>query len=536
MLSWKNKKLDQVDRVKLLRNAGSYTLLILAGLALVFFGMCQPNDPSGASLSGAAGKVNGEEITKFEFMRAYQRQVETLRQRYQEGFDPAAMQLANRVLQGLASDRLIYQMATEMGLKATDDEIMTLLIREKAFSGPDGKFSEEVFERSLKGNRYTEATFLDEQRRMLTVQKLRQFILETNFVSEKSLQLDQRLSESKAEIDFVKIDPATLKLDIVQADVAKFLDEAGKAKVKEYYEKHPAEFNQAAQIRARHVLVSFQGARNAAGAGATRTKEAAKKLADQVAEKAKSGADFAGLAKEFTDEPVGKTRGGDLGLFTKEAMVKEFSDAAFALKAGEVSGVVETPFGFHVIKVDETKPEKKVTLEAATDGIARILMERDRKPALAQERANQIQKAWAGGASIDSLLKEFGLKVETTGSFSLSAPTIPGLGAEKPLREAALTLVQPGQVAGSVLEARGSKFVLKLKSRSVPAEQPLAADRRRQLEEMAQYYQGASYVQMLDKRVQDQIRDRKRVSLNAEYLAIDQPAARGDASGNDQGG
>jgi len=102
------------------------------------------------------------------------------------------------------------------------------------------------------------------------------------------------------------------------------------------------------EIAASHILISYQGAERSS---ATRTKEEAKKLADEVLAKATApGADFAALAREYSDEPGAKERGGDLGTFKKGAMAKPFEDAAFQLKVGEISGVVETPFGFHIIK------------------------------------------------------------------------------------------------------------------------------------------------------------------------------------------
>ena len=85
----------------------------------------------------------------------------------------------------------------------------------------------------------------------------------------------------------------------------------------------------------------------------TRSKDEDKKLAADIAAKAKKGQDFAGLAKQFSDEPGAKERAGSLGKFGKGQMVKPFQDAAFALKPGEVSGIVETDFGFHVIKRTE---------------------------------------------------------------------------------------------------------------------------------------------------------------------------------------
>ncbi len=102
------------------------------------------------------------------------------------------------------------------------------------------------------------------------------------------------------------------------------------------------------RISASHVLISFKGA-SRAKAGVTRSKQEAKQRAEEVRAKALKGEDFAKLAKQYSDGPsAGK--GGDLGSFGKKSMVKPFADAAFALKVGEVSPVVETQFGFHVIK------------------------------------------------------------------------------------------------------------------------------------------------------------------------------------------
>lgn len=107
-------------------------------------------------------------------------------------------------------------------------------------------------------------------------------------------------------------------------------------------EKEPAE------IEAAHILIMYQGS-NRAPASITRSKEEARALAEDILKQIKDGADFAEMAKKYSDGPSGP-RGGKLGPFGRGAMVKPFEDAAFALKKGKVSGIVETPFGFHIIK------------------------------------------------------------------------------------------------------------------------------------------------------------------------------------------
>lgn len=102
-------------------------------------------------------------------------------------------------------------------------------------------------------------------------------------------------------------------------------------------------------ITAQHVLVAYKGAKNAP-ATIKRTKEEAKKRAEEVATKAKAGGDFTALVKEYSDDAATLDRLGSVGKFKADGMVKPFSDAAFALKVDGVSDPVETPFGFHVIK------------------------------------------------------------------------------------------------------------------------------------------------------------------------------------------
>jgi len=117
----------------------------------------------------------------------------------------------------------------------------------------------------------------------------------------------------------------------------------------DYYGKNKKLFEKPEQARARHILIVVKQ-----GAGDD-VKKAAKKKAEEILERIKKGEDFAKLAGEFSDDPGSKQKGGDLGFFPRNSMIPEFDKAVFALEPGGVSGIVETSFGYHIIKVEEKK-------------------------------------------------------------------------------------------------------------------------------------------------------------------------------------
>lgn len=141
--------------------------------------------------------------------------------------------------------------------------------------------------------------------------------------------------------------------------------------IKAYYKAHEDELMTPAMVRARHIL--FRVDDNAPEEEKQKTLIKAEGILDKI----KSGEDFAQLASEFSDDTVTKTNGGDLGVFARGRMVKSFEDAAFALKPGEVSEIVETPFGYHIIKVDEKIDASVTPYDSVKDSIKqRLIQER----------------------------------------------------------------------------------------------------------------------------------------------------------------
>jgi len=141
--------------------------------------------------------------------------------------------------------------------------------------------------------------------------------------------------------------------------------------MKKYYEEHKKDYYKD-EVKASHILISTVDD-NGKPLSEAKKKEA-KKKAEEVLKKAKSGEEFSELAKEYSDDPGSAANGGDLGYFTKGQMVQPFEEAAFSLKPGEISGLVESEYGYHIIKVYD-KIDKQLSFDEVKDQIKKTLIE-----------------------------------------------------------------------------------------------------------------------------------------------------------------
>ncbi len=152
---------------------------------------------------------------------------------------------------------------------------------------------------------------------------------------------------------------------------------ATEADAKKYYDENAKDFQVPEQVRASHILIRPTDPNT----DPNQAKAQAKAKAEDLLKKVKGGADFATVAKESSDCPS-KAQGGDLGLFARDKMVKPFADAAFAMKVGEISGLVESPFGYHIIKVTEHHDPNQTTFEKAKTEIIGQLTEQKMQEAI----------------------------------------------------------------------------------------------------------------------------------------------------------
>jgi peptidyl-prolyl cis-trans isomerase C len=356
-------------------------LLAAALAATVVGGAACPKKADGAdgqgasaAAGGAIARINGKEIARGDF----DKQLERTRARFQRAGRAVAPALEARLKENLVrklvEESLIAQKAQAEGVAITPEELAAKVSEHKARFG-----SEKAFASFLERTSQTEADVAADL--------------------EKSVLRDKLFAKLLAS------------------------GEPTEADAKKYYEENLDKYKQKEQIRASHILVKVEKD--------TSDKDKKAKLAEAkkiLAEVKKAGANFEEIAKKYSEGPT-KDRGGDLGLFTRGRMVKPFEDAAFAAKAGDIVGPVETQFGFHIIKVFEKTAEQQRTFDEVKDSIMTSLKARQKSKAtrelLDKLKADAQVEILEPGVSLDAKKAPV-----TAGGAALGVPGADGAAAD----------------------------------------------------------------------------------------------------------
>jgi len=302
----------------------------------------QPAKPVPAQLPDIMARVNGETITKAEFERA----VEAIEARAGGPVPPEQRdQILRSILDQVVSYRLLVQETHARKVEASDAEITARVDQ-------------------IQGQFPNEAAF----KQMLTA---------------RHTTLEQLRSDLGQDVAVQKMIDAEISPKIVVKP----------EQLTDFYTKNPDQFKQPERVHASHILIGVPRDADAA------TKAQARAKADQVLKDVKAGKDFATLAKENSQDPGSAPNGGDLGFFQPGQMVGPFNDAAFSLAAGAVSDIVETEFGFHIIKVAEKQPPRTVPLEEVKPQLEQFLEQRNR-----QEQTDAFVKGLRSKGTIEILI------------------------------------------------------------------------------------------------------------------------------------
>jgi peptidyl-prolyl cis-trans isomerase D len=514
-----NSTRSSFDKNRAQTDKGTYIVLLLALGAMVFFGVCNPQSYV-SQLDSVAGSVKNDDITQDEFSRVYT--MVSNQNRQQHGEAAANMPVARDVMEQLVKMRVLYYEAKRLGLEATEDEIVSVYAKIPAFLDEKGKFSQERYEAFLQSNRFSEASLMDTIKRELSLQKLQQQLVSSTFIAKPRLDLMQQLSRSKMNLSYLHFNPHVWKVAVEEKDVDAYLADAASEKaIADYYETNKSMYQSPERVHARHILISFKGANRATADAEKRTKEDARKRAEALLTEARKGGDFAALARKETDEAAGKKSGGDLGFFAREMMVKPFADAAFALNVGQISDIVESEFGFHIIKSEGKEPAKDVSVDSAKRDIAKALVQKTKAPEVMKAVAADLLAKLKAGENIDAKMAEHGLQWKDTGDFAFDANYIPSLGRQADFFSAYKDLREPNALHSELVNVKDAFYIVKLKSRQVDATK-LDEKMLDNMARMMSMRQGYQFMQEFSEAWLAKLEEEKAIYRNPQYLALDE--------------
>jgi peptidyl-prolyl cis-trans isomerase C len=318
------------------------TVLVILALSMLLAWAVR-SQPAGGGSGDIAAKVNGVPITTLELNRSFQAHVQVPYSLVQE--DPRAKEVLRQILDNLIDRELLLQQAKSLKMAVTPQQVdsqMQQLVQRFP--------SQEAFEQALTAQNVT----LDAVKKDVESQLLRQQIVKKEILD---------------------------KVNVSARDVQNF------------YDKNKDKYVEEEQIRARHILIKVPQEVSPADDAKLKGK------ADNALKRAKKGEDFAALAKELSDDGS-KENGGDLGFFPRGRMVAAFEEAAFTLQPGQLSEVVRTQFGYHVIKVEERKTGRALPFDEAKEQAKEDLTQEQ-----TYERYQQYMAGLRSKAKVEVLLQ-----------------------------------------------------------------------------------------------------------------------------------
>jgi len=457
--------------------------LVLVVLAFIIFYIPDFLRGSGtdASSGDTVASVEGHAISSGDFRKTYQAQIQAYRSQFGgQMSDQLLKQLGveQQILQQMVDEQASLAEAERLGIRVSDDEVRQAIFSIPAFQENGTFIGDQRYQQLLRAQRppLSPSDFEEGIRKTLMIQKLRQSLTSWLSVPEKELEQEFRRRNDKVKLAVVSFLADKFRGQAMATDqeVAAYFDahktdfkipekrkiryllidvDAIRAKVvvppgdvERAYNDNIDQYTTPEQIRASHILLKTEGKDDAA----------VKKQAEDILKQARAGADFGELAKKYSEDEASAKNGGDLDYFGHGKMVPEFDQAAFAMQPGQISDLVKSQFGYHIIKVTDKKPGAVRSLndmrQQLTDQLAF-----DRAQTQAADLAATLEKQISKPADLDKVAKAQGLTVQESGFFARDEP-IMGLGPS-PEGAARAFELKIGDVSPAVRTSRGFAFV-----------------------------------------------------------------------------
>jgi peptidyl-prolyl cis-trans isomerase D len=473
--------MTMLDRMRRHKGWLKWSLALVVLTFVVFYIPDFLTTSTGAAPSEVLADVEGEPITVGQFTRRYNAQVAAYRNAYGGQMNDALLKqlgIDRQILQQLVDEEAMVAESRKQGISVSDIEIRERILALPGFQ-ENGRFIGEQRYRSLlqmQNPPMTTAEFERSLRRALQIEKLRNALTGWMSVNDADVASEYRRRNEKVKLDVVLVTPDAFKsqVSVTDAEVNAYfekskdkyrigerrkikyaivnVDQVRKtitvpdADLQAFYTQNIQQYQTPAQVRASHILLKLEG----------KDEKQVQALAEDVAKKAKApGADFAALAKQYSEDDSNASNGGDLDYFGRGRMVAEFEQAAFAMKPGEISNPVKTAFGFHIIKVVENKPDTTRPLAEVRTEIEEQL-KWQKAQAEAEKIAKSLEAVLKTPADLDRVAKERSYVVTET-PFIQSTEPIQGVGPQPEL-SSRLFGMKEGEVTPAMRVATGWVF------------------------------------------------------------------------------
>jgi len=476
--------MTMLDRMRRHKNwlKWSLALVVLTFIAFYIPSFLDTTTPVGASASDVVATVNGRDIRGLDFQRRYQNQMMAYQQQYGSSINQQLLRqlgVDQQILQQMVDEQAALAEAERQGIRVSDEELA-----QQIFAFPslqeNGRFIGELrYEQLLASQNppMTKGDFEENLRRSMMIDRLRSAVTDWLAVSDADVEREYKNRNEKVKLQVVAMTADTFrdKVAVNDADISSYYT-AHQAEYRKgeqrkiryllvdrdqmrsrmtitpqdidaYYNSNVQQFSTPEQVRASHILLKTEG----------KDEAAVRKQAEDILKQAKApGADFAALAKKFSEDDGSKVNGGDLDYFQKGRMVPEFEQAAFAMQPGQISDLVKSQFGFHIIKVVDKKAAATRTLDEVRAQIQQTLAAQRVEQQIA-DRTRDLDARITKPADLDAVGKEAGVSVAESGLFAREEP-IPTLGPAPEVAAQAFQL-KDGEVSKALQSPRGPVYV-----------------------------------------------------------------------------
>ncbi len=447
-------------------------LIVIMGAGLII--MYIPfGDVSSASITNDVASIGHDSISAREFQTAYRNYVERMRGQINPEM-LKAFRFDRQIMDALVTRHVITEEAKRLGLNVTPSEIEQKVLENPVFRENGTFIGGDRYQAILAQNNLTPEEFESTVGNEILTDKLRSFITAAVNVSDKDAEQEYRHRNEKAKLEYFVIDASKLqdkvsvsdqeRRDYYEKNKTKYtVPEKRQAKyifleslklradmkitddeLHQYYDQHKNEYTLPERVKAQHILFKTQG----------KTPEEIAKIKEKaqgVLERAKKGEDFGSLAKQYSEDATASS-GGDLGDFGHGQMVPEFEKAAFSLGVGGISDLVQTPLGFHIIKVNGKQEARERPFEEMKEAI-RPIVETRKAEQKGSDLAQQIAVDLVSNKNLEAVAAKYNAQVKETPLVEQGSP-IQDLGNANEL-ERKMFMMSKGEIGTAVQVERG---------------------------------------------------------------------------------